>query len=160
MPAAALRKRFGEDVVVDDDQARFARVDLGDAVIEMGFAGVFRMLGALIDTNWVGITGDLSDLDTTLEYRFDKKRFVVKVGQDSALAERLADSKTTDLAGRSELKTIAVESGSHGRRVTITPLPGTITAVYFPPMPPYSVPIKPHEADDHIELLLHLLHHD
>ena len=46
--------------------------------------------------------------------------------------------------------------GPGGRLVEITPLPGTITAVYFPPMPPYSVPIRPDEADDQLRLLLHL----
>jgi hypothetical protein len=41
--------------------------------------------------------------------------------------------------------------------VEIVALAGTITAVYFPPMPPYTVPLKATEADDHISLLLHIL---
>jgi hypothetical protein len=158
VPVAAMRKRFGHNqVVVDDADARFARTTHRDATIEVGFAGVFRMFGALIDTQWVGVIGSVDDKDDRLLYRFDKRAFVVKRGADAGLAGRLGDSETVKLAGRSELKSIEIIDGPNGRRVVITPIPGTITAVYFPPMPPYSVPIKPHEADDHIELVLHLL---
>ena len=44
-----------------------------------------------------------------------------------------------------------------GRLVELIPLAGTITAMYFPPLPPYTVPLKDAEADDHVSLVLHLL---
>jgi hypothetical protein len=44
-----------------------------------------------------------------------------------------------------------------GRRVELTPLAGTITAVYFPPMPPYTVLLREGETSDHLDLVLHLL---
>jgi hypothetical protein len=115
------------------------------------------MFGALIDLQWVAVRGSVAPEDEHLEYRFDKKTFAVKKGSDTALAHRLADTRTVELAGRSELKSLSVAHGATGRRVIITPLPGTITAVYFPPLPPYSVPLKPHEARDHIELAIHLI---
>jgi hypothetical protein len=158
VPSEALRRRFGpNNVVVDEEEARSARVTLDDAVVEMGFSGLFRMFGALIDTQWVGVTGTPGEPETVLEFRFDKMEFATKQGSGTALADRLNDAKTKRLAKRSELKSIRVEDGPESRRVVITPLAGTITAVYLPPMPPYSVPIKPEEADDHIELVLHLL---
>ncbi len=80
---------------------------------------------------------------------------MVKSG-DATLARRLSDAKTKKLAGRAELKKIKVLESAGGRLVTIVPLPGTITAMYFPPLPPYTVPIRPKEADDQLELLLHL----
>jgi hypothetical protein len=128
-----------------------------DLRIEVGFAGVFRMFGALIDTQWVGVAGSPGAVSTQLEYRFDRRRFVVKKGDRLDLATHLGDEVTTALAKRAELKAIKVDDSPSGRIVTITPLAGTITAVYFPPMPPYSVPIKLEEAKDHITLLLHLL---
>ncbi|MGA7270999.1 MAG: hypothetical protein WB239_07990, partial [Acidimicrobiia bacterium] len=158
VPSEAMRRRFGpSNVVVDEEEGRSARVTLDGAVIEMGFSGLFRMFGALIDTQWVGVTGDPSDPETVLEFRFDKMSFATKQGSGTALADRLGDARTRRLAERSELKSIRVEDGPGGRRVVVTPLAGTITAVYLPPMPPYSVPIKPEEADDHIDLVLHLL---
>jgi hypothetical protein len=158
VPTAALRRRFGaEAVTVDEEEARSARVVDGDLTLEVGFSGVFRMFGALIDTQWVGVRGELAEERVRLAYRFDKETFVVKHGADTGLAARLGGGATTTLAARSELKSIEVEDDGTGRRVVITPLPGTITAVYFPPMPPYSVPLKANEADDHIALALHLL---
>ncbi len=157
VPTAALLQRFGEAVDIDDTLFQSARVELTDRTIEVGFHGRYRMFGALIDTQWVGITGTLGPDPSRFEYRFDKKRFVRKKGLDDGLGARLSDETTTRLAGRSELKSIVVESDQGGRRIVITPLPGTITAVYFPPMPPYSIPIKPAEARDHLELLDHLL---
>lgn len=158
VPTEALVRRFGAaNVVVDEDEARSARVILDDAVIEMGFSGLFRMFGALIDTQWVGVSGNPADPETVLEFRFDRMSFATKQGSGTALADRLGDATTRQLAERAELKSIRVEDGPEGRRVVITPLAGTITAVYLPPMPPYSVPIKPEEADDHIALVLHLL---
>jgi hypothetical protein len=153
VPVAALVRRFGATrVEVDEEESRSARVTLDGAAIEVGFSGVFRMFGALIDTQWIGVSGVPRSPTHLLEYRFDKRTFVTKKGPDGDLASRLSDQQTKALAGRSELKSISVEDGPEGRRVVITPLAGTITAVYVPP-----VPIKPQEADDHIALLLHLL---
>jgi hypothetical protein len=156
-PVAALQRRFGEGAVEVDELSQYARVTTPEMTLEMGFAGTYRMFGATIDTQWVGMRGAVTHEADRLEYRFDKKRFVVKKGSDQALATRLADDRTQRLADRSELKKIVVASCPEGRRVVVTPLPGTITAVYFPPMPPYTVPLKPQEATDHIDLVLHLL---
>lgn len=157
VPLEAIRQRFGADSVEVADFHQGARIQGPDYTLEVSFAGKYRMFGALIDLQWVGLRGMVLPEDDQYEYRFDKKRFAVKKGSDDALALRLADTRTIELAGRSELKSLSLTHGPAGRRVIITPLPGTITAVYFPPLPPYSVPLKPHEAKDHIALALHLL---
>ncbi|MGF1666707.1 MAG: hypothetical protein ACFCVC_10600 [Acidimicrobiia bacterium] len=157
IPVAALRERFGDGQVEVDEHHQYARVESSSFTLELGFAGTYRMFGALIDMQWVALRGVSGSATDELEYRFDRKAFVAKKGADEAFGARLADRRTVELAGRSELKALKVANGPVGRKVTITPLPGTITAVYFPPLPPYSVPLKPQEARDHIALALHLL---
>jgi hypothetical protein len=158
VPRQALDRRFTPARVQSDDDNRWLRVQLeGDSVLEVGFAGNFRMFGALIDTQWTGRIGQVRDDDPRYDYRFDKKSFRAHSGGDSATASRFSDDTTRLLAGRSELKRLTVRDSAAGRLVELVPLAGTITAVYFPPMPPYTVPLKDKEADDHIALVLHLV---
>ena len=158
IPVEALRERYGDAVEVDEEFFRNARVDLGDHRLEVGFAGKYRMFGALIDTQWVAERGILGAERNEMDYRFDKERFSVRRGVDTGLAEWAADATTRKLASRAELKEIRLLDDGSSRQVQIRPLAGTITAMYFPPLPPYSVPLKQGEARDHIELALHLLH--
>jgi len=157
IPVAELKKRWGDSVDLDETHFTNARVELADASIEVGFAGTYKMFGALIDTQWVGSTGDVGADRIELSYRFDKNAFVTKRGTGDALAGRLSDATTRKLADRSQLKAMDVIDDGSSRTVTITPLPGTITAMYFPPLPPYTVPMKPSEAADQLDLLLHIL---
>lgn len=115
------------------------------------------MFGALIDTQWTARVGRVPDRAPRYDYRFDLHRFKEHSGGDPATAAFFSDEKTRRLAGRSELKRLTVRGNAEGRLVELVPLAGTITAVYFPPMPPYTVPLKDQEADDHISLVLHLL---
>lgn len=159
VPSGALQRRFGRsNVEVDDTEFRYARAQARpDLMVEVGFSGIFRMFGALIDTQWVARRGGPpGEGAVEVGYRFDKSAFYRGRSSDHPLARRLSDKRTQTLASRAELKRIKVLDGPGGRLVEITPLPGTITAVYFPPMPPYSVPIKPEEADQQLELLLYL----
>ncbi|MGH8959470.1 MAG: hypothetical protein ACRDVK_12455 [Acidimicrobiia bacterium] len=159
VPTAALVREYGpQGVEVDRSEFRFARVRARpDLTIEAGFGGVFRMFGALIDTHWLGRRGmpPTSPL-VDLHYRFDQERFRGTGPASEAIASRLGNARTRDLAKRAELKSIRVQDSPEGRLVDITPLPGTITAMYLPPLPPYTVPIKPPEADAQLALLLHL----
>lgn len=158
VPREALESRFSPARITGDDDHRWLRVTLeDDSVLEMGFAGNFRMFGALIDTQWTARVGSVSSGSPRYVYRFDKKEFVPHSGGTSTVASRLSDATTRMLAGRSELKRLTVSVDIGSRMVEVVPLAGTITAVYFPPMPPYTVPLKEDEADDHITLALHLL---
>ena len=180
VPIAELERRYGStghEIEVDEVDYRAARVDLDDGTtIEIGFKGTFRLFGALIDTQIVGRRGQPSD-PARYEYRFDRQAFVVAPGglergarwlsgpeEDVARQGRteriraLADDRVVELAGRSELKSMVVIDGrADGRQVELTPLAGTITAVYFPPLPPYTVLLKPAEVRDHLELVERLL---
>ena len=102
------------------------------------------------------------------DYRFDKKAFVparrdrgrratAVTAEATAQAAALADETVVELAGRSELKSMSVLVGPHGRQVELVPLAGTITAMYFPPLPPYTVALKTGEVQDHLTLLEHLV---
>jgi hypothetical protein len=148
-------------VEVDEEDARFARVLVRpDLVVEVGFAGVYRMFGALIDTQWVARRGDkLAPSRVVLDYRFDKMAFVSKGAGGGDIAVRINDEKTRRLARAGELKRLRVLDDGVGRQVEIIPLSGTITAMYLPPLPPYTVPIKPEEAAAQLDLLLHLVDH-
>ncbi len=161
VPTAALRRRYGDAVEVDDADHHFARVKpTSGPEVEVGFAGKYRMFGALIDTQWVTRRGTIGETHRQeFDYRFDLEKFVVKKGDNQALAARLGDDLTKKLAKQAELKRIRVLEFEQGRQVEITPLPGTITAVYLPPLPPYTVPMKPAEADAQLTLLLHLVEH-
>lgn len=158
VPRGALDRRFGRARVQSDDDNRWLRVQLeADSVLEVGFAGTFRMFGALIDTQWTGRVGRVHDGAARYDYRFDKQNFRPHTGGDSATARHFSDEATRRLAARGELKRLTVRHDAEGRLVEVVPLAGTITAVYFPPMPPYTVPLKDQEADDHISLVLHLV---
>lgn len=159
-PVAAMR-RAGLDVVVDK-RHRFARSRSGSAVtIEVGFASSFRIFGALIDTVWTGKDETARGTGAVLNYRFGRNgRFLP--GTRSARAREWADELYADgslrpLIDRAELKDVRLEEGPRGRIVQLQPLAGTITAVYFPPLPPYTVLIRPSEADAQLELLTRLL---
>jgi hypothetical protein len=159
-PVEAMR-RFGLTPVMDD-QSRYTRSWVGDEiVIEAGFANTFRVFGVLIDTLWTGRRGKPSQGESVLEYRFGRRRrFVPRRGGESArvLAEKLSDDpEIRQLIDKAELKTIRVEDSTHGRRVQIRPMAGTITALYFPPLPPYTVAVHDDEADAQLRLLTRLL---
>lgn len=158
VPRAALERRYGSGRVAADDDDRWLRVEptLG-TVVEVGFAGKFRMFGALIDTQWTGRRGEVRPEAARYEYRFDRREFRASGGGDAGSARDLADETTRRLAGRSEIQRLTVRIDGEARQVEIVPLAGTITAVYFPPMPPYTVLMRDREADDHLQLLHHLL---
>lgn len=159
-PTDALRRAGFEPVA--DDQHRHVRVQLPDGIdIEVGFAANFRIFGALIDTLWTGKHGRLGTSRTVLGYRFGRNaRFIPTTKSEKA--RRRADALNADptlprLIERAELKTVQIVDGDGGRTVQLQPLAGTITALYFPPLPPYTVPIRPDEADAQLELLTRLL---
>lgn len=159
-PLAAMRRAGLHPVV--DPQHRHARARSGpDITIEVGFTSSFRVFGALIDTLWTGKHEGIRRSSVVVGYRFGRNgRFVPgsRSGEAGERADRLnADPILRQLVARAELKDVHLEEGPRGRMVQLQPLPGTITALYFPPLPPYTVPIRPAEADAQLELLTRLL---
>jgi hypothetical protein len=159
-PVDAMR-RAGLHPVIDPG-SRHARSRIGDDVtVEVGFASSFRIFGALIDTLWTGKREGIRLPPAVLAYRFGRNgRFVPKTrsGRAGEVAEALnADPGLRSLLGQAELQDVHLAQGPQGRSVQLQPLAGTITALYFPPLPPYTVLIRPAEADAQLVLLTRLL---
>jgi hypothetical protein len=159
-PVEAMRRAgLRPDV---DARHRYARSRLENGLmIEAGFANSFRIFGALIDTLWTGRNEGIRRPRTVLRYRFGRNcRFVPSTKSEDARrwAERLsADPGLRQLIARCELKDLQLEESPRGRTVQLQPMAGTITALYFPPLPPYTVLVHPDEADAQLELLTRLL---
>lgn len=159
-PVDAMR-RAGLDPVVDP-RSRHARSAVGDdSTVEVGFASSFRIFGALIDTLWTGKRDGIRLPPAVLAYRFGRNgRFVPKArsGRCGDVADALnADPDLRTLLGQAELQDLHLTQGPQGRSVQLQPMAGTITALYFPPLPPYTVLIRPAEADAQLALLTRLL---
>jgi hypothetical protein len=158
-PVEAMRRAGLQPVI--DLHSRFARARAGDdTTVEVGFASSVRIFGALIDTLWTGKCEGTRPA-TVIGFRFGRHgRFVPKARTQRArdAAEALnADPALRELVAHAELKDVHLEDGPRGRLVQLQPLAGTITALYFPPLPPYTVPIRPGEAEAQLELLTRLL---
>jgi hypothetical protein len=158
-PVEAMRRAGLQPVI--DLHSRYARARAGDdTIVEAGFASSVRIFGALIDTLWTG-KREGTRPSAVIGFRFGRNgRFVPKsrIQRARDVAEALnAEPTLQELVARAELKDVRFEDGPRGRLVQLQPLAGTITALYFPPLPPYTVPIRPGEADAQLELLTRLL---
>lgn len=157
-PRAALEK-FGIDHEVAEGHRQVsARLD-GDVRLAVGFTGRVRIFGALLDTLWVTSRGDPGPKPERIAYHFKRNLFTTRSqkGFARAAADRAnRDPRVRELIPKGELKHVRMLVGPRGLRVEVVPLPGTITAIFIPPMPPYSVPIRPEEADAQLQLLLRL----
>lgn len=148
-PVDAMR-RAGLTPVVDP-RCRHARSQLAPgATIEVGFASSFRIFGALIDTLWTGRHQGISRPQALVGYRFGRSgRFIPKGRSDNArkwAGTLNSDPVLRQLLARAELKDLHLEEGPLGRTVQIQPLPGTITALYFPPAPALHRPDPPRRS--------------
>lgn len=157
-PRAALEKANIDYRVTEGFRQVTARLDDG-VPMAVGFTGRVRIFGALLDTIWVTMKGDPVPKPERITYHFTKKRFITRSqkGYAQAAAERASrDSRVRKLIPQGELRHVRILVGPRGQKVEIIPLPGTITAIFIPPMPPYTVPIRPEEADAQLQLLLRL----
>lgn len=155
-PVAVL-KAAGLEVQESPD-ARFARASDGDLLIEVAFAGRARLFGVFIDTVWVGRSGEMAPLVGEVAYRFDRHGFHSKQTGLAGLVDRLNGAPgLREEIERAEVKTLRIKEAPAGRQVELTPQPGTITAVYLPPMPPFTVPFRPEESRAHLALVRRIL---
>ena len=157
-PREALEKFNIDYRVLDGHRQVTARLD-NNIRLAVGFSGRVRIFGALLDTLWVTVQGDPGPKPERIAYHFKHHRFTTRSQEEFAqTAADLAshDSRVQKLIPKGELKHVRLLVGPNGQRVEIVPLPGTITAIFIPPMPPYTVPIRQDEADAQLQLLLRL----
>lgn len=157
-PRAALEKFDIDHQVTEGHRQVRARLD-DDVRLAVGFTGRIRIFGALLDTLWVTVRGDPGPKPERIAYHFRHNRFATRSQKEyaQAAADRAnRDSPVRRLIPKGELKHVRLLVGPRGQRVEVIPLPGTITAIFIPPMPPYTVPIRQDEADAQLQLLLRL----
>jgi len=156
-PIAALQ-RAAEAVEVDPEW-RWARAQFADgSEVEAGFRGKARVFGVLIDTIWTGRRGTCGEERTEIRFRFGKNVFRSRRPDGAAVADLLTqDEEIQALIQAAELRSVRVIECPMGRLVEVIPLPGTITALYLPPLPPFTVTIRPNEADAQLALVRRLL---
>ncbi len=157
-PRAALEKFNIIYQVTKGHRQVKARLD-DDVQLAVGFTGRVRIFGALLDTIWVTLKGEPDAKPERISYHFKHNRFTTRSPKPfvQAVAERATrDSRVRKLIPKGELKQVHLLVGPGGQRVEIIPMPGTITAIFLPPMPPYSVPMRQEEADAQLQLLLRL----
>jgi hypothetical protein len=165
VPVAALRAA-GHDVMVDAD-ARGARSTIdADTVIGVGFAGAARIFGVMMDTVWTLRTTAITSTPVTVTYRFGGRR---RRGWHGSAAPSLSAAAALnvaaalnaardldDLIDRATLKRATVRLGPAHTMIELTPIPGTLTSLYLPPLPPSTVPLRPAEAAAQVALLTRL----
>jgi len=156
-PIAAL-ERFADGVEVDPEW-RWARARLADGSdVEVGFRGKARVFGVLIDTVWTGRRGTCGEERTEIRFRFGRNVFRPRRRAGAVLADALTrDARIQRMIRAAELRSVRVIECPEGRLVEVIPLPGTITALYLPPLPPFTVTIRPEEAETQLALVRRLL---
>ena len=156
VPVEALR-RAGLDPSVDPD-AHWARATLDTQTdVEVGFVGRARVFGVLIDTRWTArrrVTGAVSH---ELRWRFGAHGGFRSTPGTPLVGRLNSDPVLRRLVDAGELRRFDITTKADAITVSLGPLPGTLTALYLPPLPPTTVALRPAEADAHIALLARTL---
>lgn len=128
--------------------------------LEVAFRTRRQLFGAHQHAVYTVTRGGGGPAEGAVGYRWgvvQRRGFVVRRGSDPALAV-LADRLNEDEALRTLLRDAAVRAvgiakTSAGWVVRLEPVPGVVTVMYVPPVPPFAVRLQPHEVDGHVEVL-------
>ena len=90
-----------------------------------------------------------------------RRGFVARRGSDEQLS-RLADRLNDDDVLRTTLRdanvrAVGIAKDSSGWTVRLEPVPGVVTVMYVPPLPPFAVRLQPAEVDGQVEVLRRLV---
>jgi hypothetical protein len=89
-----------------------------------------------------------------------RRGFVARRASDprlSTLADRLNEDRTLHTVMREcQVRAVGIAKDATGWVVHLEPVPGVITVMYVPPLPPFAVRMKPAEVDGHVETLCRL----
>lgn len=169
VPVAAMRAAGLEPVVGPEVDG--ARAELPDgSLLELGFAGTARVFGVMFDSVWSLRAPVGQEEPMHLEYRFRGARsgFRLVAGSsprngssvlDRVLEGLAADRELHALVAGAEVRALSVQVQRDSTLIALRPVPGTITAMYLPPLPPSTVPLHSREARDHLRVLDRVCRH-
>jgi hypothetical protein len=90
-----------------------------------------------------------------------RRGFVPRRGSDqqlSHLADRLNDDEVLrETLRNSSVRAVGIAKDSNGWTVRLEPVPGVVTVMYVPPLPPFAVRLQPAEVDGQVEVLRRLV---
>lgn len=90
-----------------------------------------------------------------------RRGFVARRGSDpqlSHLADRLNDDEVLrETLRSSSVRAVGIAKDSNGWTVRLEPVPGVVTVMYVPPLPPFAVRLQPAEVDGHVDVLRRLV---
>lgn len=156
--AAPLRSSGARPRLDDDARRLTARVRGMD--LEVAFRLRRQLFGAHQHAVYTVTRSGRGPSEGAVGYRWGLARrrgFVARRGSDpalTALADRLnQDEELRTLLRDAAVRAVGIARTSAGWVVRLEPVPGVITVMYVPPVPPFAVRLQPHEVEGHVEVL-------
>jgi hypothetical protein len=131
--------------------------------LEVAFRTRRQLFGAHLHTVYSVTVRGGGSAQGAVGYRWGlvhRRGFVARRGSDVELS-RLADRLNEDLPLRTLMRdagvrAVGIAKDSAGWVVRLEPVPGVVTVMYVPPLPPFAVRMQPDEVDGHVEVLRRL----
>lgn len=156
--AAPLRTSGARPHIDADARRLTARVRGMD--LEVAFRTRRQLFGAHLHAVYTVSRGGAGTAAGAVGYRWglvQRRGFVARRGSDPelvGLADRLnADEPLRALLRDAGVRAVGIAKSSSGWVVRLEPVPGVITVMYVPPLPPFAVRLQPDEVDGHVEVL-------
>lgn len=159
--AAPLRSSGARPRIDSDARRLTARVrgmDLG-----VDFRTRRQLFGAHLHAVYTVAVSGGGSAEGAVGYRWGlvhRRGFVARRGSDVellTLADRLNEDRALHAVMRDAgVRAVGIAKGSAGWVVRLEPVPGVITVMYVPPMPPFAVRMQPDEVIGHVEVLRRL----
>lgn len=159
--AAPLRSNGARPRIDSDARRLTARVRGMD--IEVGFRTRRQLFGAHLHAVYTVVLRGGGPAQGAVGYRWglvQRRGFVARRGSDSelsSLAGRLNTDQTLHAAMQeARVRAVGIAKDTTGWVVRLEPVPGVITVMYVPPLPPFAVRLQPEEVHGHVEVLRRL----
>lgn len=159
--AAPLRSTGARPRIDSDARRLTARVRGMD--LEVAFRTRRQLFGAHLHAVYTVAVPEGGSAQGAVGYRWglvQRRGFVARRGSDAELST-LADRLNEDLALRTLMRdagvrAVGIARDSAGWVVRLEPVPGVVTVMYVPPLPPFAVRMQPDEVIGHVEVLRRL----
>lgn len=143
-----------------DADARRLTARVRGMEVEVAFRTRRQLFGAHLHAVYTVARGGTGTAAGAVGYRWglvQRRGFVARRGSDPelvGLADRLnADEPLRTLLRDAGVRAVGIAKSSSGWVVRLEPVPGVITVMYVPPLPPFAVRLQPDEVDGHVEVL-------